>query len=179
MTTAIYFSPTGNTRRCAEAMAQAIDREPVMTDITVCGALCDAELAAEDFVILGMPVYAGRIPEIARLRMQGLRGNGTRCILLATYGNRDIDDALLEMADIMHEKGFRVMGAAAVIGRHTYGEIAVDRPDADDLAACAAFARRTFLLPSDAPEADVPGNRPYREGGKGGRFRPHTDENCL
>lgn len=179
MTAAIFFSPTGNTRRCAEAMALAIDPAAKLLDITVHGAACDAEFAAEDFVILGMPVYAGRIPAIARERLNALQGNGARCILLATYGNREIDDALAEMEDIAHEKGFRVMGGAAIVGRHTYGEIQTERPDADDLAACAAFARRTFALPEDAPEAAMPGNRPYREGGGGGRFRPHADENCL
>ena len=179
MTAAIFFSPTGNTRRCAEAMALAIDPAAQMMDVTVHGTSCDAAFSAEDFVILGMPVYAGRIPAIARERLNNLQGNGARCILLATYGNREIDDALAEMEDIAHEKGFRVMGGAAVVGRHTYGEIQTERPDADDLSACADYARRTFALGCDAPEAVMPGNRPYREGGGGGRFRPHTDETCL
>ena len=82
-------------------------------------------------------------------------------------------------ADMLREQGFRVMGAAAVVGRHTYGEIQVTRPDAEDLSACADFARRTVSLPDDAPEAEIPGNRPYREGGNGGKFRPYRGWGCT
>lgn len=33
MTAAIFFSPTGNTRRCAEAMAMAIDPAAKLLDL--------------------------------------------------------------------------------------------------------------------------------------------------
>ena len=177
--TAVYFSPTDNTRRCVEAMARALADEPRLVNVTTYGSQPRIEFAADEWLIVGMPVYGGRIPAVARPRIEKLHGEGTRCIIVATYGNRHYDDALLEMADMMRGQGFRVMGAAAVVGRHTYGDIQVTRPDADDLAACADFARRTASLPDDAPEAEVPSNRPYREGGSGGRFRPYRGWGCT
>jgi len=177
--TAVYFSPTDNTRRCVEAMAHALADDARIVNVTTYGSEPRIAFTPDEWLIVGMPVYGGRIPAVARPRIAKLTGQNTPCIIVATYGNRHYDDALLEMADMLRGQGFRVMGVAAVVGRHTFGEIQVTRPDADDLAACAGFAVRTAALPDDAPEADVPGNRPYREGGNGGRFRPYRGDGCL
>lgn len=105
--TAVYFSPTGNTKRSVEAMAAALDPGYKTVDLTLpsdTGVSC--RFGPEDLVIIGMPVYAGRIPMVAVPRLSGLKGNGTPCILVATYGNRHYDDALVEMEDIAREHGF-------------------------------------------------------------------------
>lgn len=142
-TTAIYFSPTGNTKKYTEAMAAAVTADYEVLDLTkVQNKEVQREFGADELVIIGMPVYAGRIPMAAAPRLDGLKGNGTPCILVATYGNRHYDDALVEMEDIAKKNGFVVKGAAALIGRHTYGEIEVNRPDAADLEAAADFAKR-------------------------------------
>jgi hypothetical protein len=61
---------------------------------------------------------------------------------LVTYGNRHYDDALLELADMAEAQGFAVKGAAALVGRHTFGQIQSDRPDSNDLDADKDVARR-------------------------------------
>ncbi|MBQ2401397.1 MAG: flavodoxin family protein, partial [Lachnospiraceae bacterium] len=140
--TAVYFSPTGNTKKSVEAMAAALSEQYEVLDLTAYeNRAVEREFGADEFVIFGMPVYAGRIPMAAAPRLEGLTGNGTQCILVATYGNRHYDDALAEMEDIAKAHGFVVKGAAALIGRHTYGEIQVERPDAEDLKASAEFAK--------------------------------------
>lgn len=109
--TAVYFSPTGNTKKSVEAMAAALDPGYKTVDLTLpsdTGVSC--QFGPEDLVIIGMPVYAGRIPMVAVPRLSGLKGNGTPCILVATYGNRHYDDALVEMEDIAREHGFTVKG---------------------------------------------------------------------
>ena len=114
--TAVYFSPTGNTKRSVEAMAAALDPGYKTVDLTLpsdTGVSC--QFGPEDLVIIGMPVYAGRIPMVAVPRLSGLKGNGTPCILVATYGNRHYDDALVEMEDIAREHGFAVRGGAPYI----------------------------------------------------------------
>lgn len=142
-TTAIYFSPTGNTKKYTETMAAAVTADYEVLDLTkVQNKEVQRTFGADELVIIGMPVYAGRIPMAAAPRLDGLKGNGTPCILVATYGNRHYDDALVEMEDIAKENGFVVKGAAALIGRHTYGAIEVNRPDAADLEAAADFAKR-------------------------------------
>ena len=71
-------------------------------------------------VVFSSPVYGGRIPKVARGRFANFFGNKTPCVITVTYGNRDFDDALLELYDFATANGFDVIGAAALIGRHTY-----------------------------------------------------------
>lgn len=175
--TVICFSPTGNSRRSALTMANAIAAETEVIDLTASAAL--RVLSREDFAIFSAPVYGGRIPTVAMERFAAITGDDTPCILVASYGNRHYDDALVELQDMAQEQGFIVMGAAAVIGRHTYGEIQTDRPNAADLEQMANFARKVFEKPAGAPAFDIPGNHPYKDGGKGGKFRPLTADTCM
>lgn len=176
--TAIYFSPTGNTKKYVEAMAKALDEGYEVLDLT---ALTNKdavrEFGPEDMVIIGMPVYAGRIPMVAAPRLNGIRGEQTPCILAATYGNRHYDDALVEMEDFAKDHGFIVKGAAALVGRHTYGEIQVGRPDAGDLTAAAEFAKQA--AGNEVMKSVIPGKRPYKDGIPGGKFKPLTSEKCV
>lgn len=202
----IYFSPTGNTKKCVNQMAEAINLHIMQTqngrmsedeniteyDCTTWDSLrkaldCDSNikdadalercLGETDFVIIGAPVYGGRIPKIARDRLEKFKGCHTPCILVASYGNRHYDDALLEMKDLAEDNGFVVKGAAAVIGRHTYGDIQVDRPNQKDLEQMSAFAVNAFE--SREAISCIPGDFPYKEGGNGGRFKPSTLNSCV
>ena len=107
-----YFSPTGGTKRATE---------------TVCGLLGEAEyldlggreraqrsFGPQDLLVLALPVYAGQMPAVPGL-LDGLKGNGTPCVVVATYGNRHYDDTLAQVQRLMEERGFRCVGAAAVI----------------------------------------------------------------
>lgn len=174
----LYFSPTGNTKMSVTAMAAAIGNEFREYDVTTDENPAPHTFAADDFVIVGAPVYGGRIPKVAAARLAGFTGNQTPCIVVVTYGNRHYDDALLELADWAEAHGFAVRGAAALVGRHTYGDIQVNRPDADDLAADAAFARKAAAN-SSMKAVTIGGNRPYRDGGNGGSFRPLTTDACT
>jgi ferredoxin len=174
----IYFSPTGNTRKTVDAMAAALGGETVAYDVTVDANPAPRAFAAEDFAVFGAPVYGGRIPKVAAARLKRFTGNRTPCIVAVTYGNRHYDDALLELADMAKAQGFAVKGAAALIGRHTYGDIQAARPDADDLAADMDFARKAAKNPAGV-QLILPGNRPYKDGGNGGGFRPLTSDKCT
>ena len=89
--TAVYFSATGNTKKCVEEMAAAIAENFEVLDLTAYGNReVKREFSADELVIIGMPVYAGRIPMVAAPRLKGLKGNGTPCILVASYGNRHL-----------------------------------------------------------------------------------------
>lgn len=176
--TAVYFSPTGNTKKSVEAMAAALDVHYKVLDLTVYeNRAAEHEFSADELVIFGMPVYAGRIPMAAAPRLDGIKGNGTPCILAATYGNRHYDDALAEMEDIAKAHGFTVKGAAALVGRHTYGEIQMERPDRADLEAAAAFAVKAAAR--ETMDVVIPGNRPYRDGIPGGAHKPLTSDTCV
>ena len=180
--TAIYFSPTGNSEKSVMAMAQAISEDVTKVDLTASAEAPQMEFSADDIVVIGAPVYGGRIVKAAAARMTGLKGNGTPCIIVASYGNRHYDDALVEMQDMFTEAGFVIAGAAAPIGRHTFGEIQVDRPNADDIVESAEFAKKVMekiQSGADIAAFEIPGNRPYKDGGKGGNFRPLTSDACV
>lgn len=78
--------------------------------------------------------------------MEALRGADTPCIVTVTYGNRDFDDALLELAEFVRERGFLPIAGAALVGEHTYGSIQPGRPLPDDLREDRAFAAFTEKL---------------------------------
>ena len=180
--TAVYFSPTGNTKKSTEVMAAAVSEQYDVIDLTRYeNRTVKCDFGHDELVIFGMPVYAGRIPMAAAPRLDGLTGNNTPCILAATYGNRHYDDALAEMEDIAKAHGFQVIGAAALIGRHTYGEIQIDRPNAEDLDAYTEFTKKAVenLIENKCMASVIPGNRPYRDGIPGGSHKPLTSDTCV
>ena len=180
MIAAIYFSPTDTSRKGAEAIAKALgDGEFLSIDVTRFDAEPErTEFGPEDAVVFGAPVYGGRLYRGCRERFRRFRGNGTPCIVTVTYGNRDYDDALLELFDLAREQGFVPAAAAALVGQHTYGSIQVGRPDASDLAQDREFAEKAAAgVRAKKALETVPGSRPYvkgDEGGRGGNFRPRT-----
>lgn len=171
--TAIIFSATGNTKKYAERMLKASGLKTELIDLTTVKEPLNKTFNENELVIVGSPVYGGRIPKVARERFSKIKGDKTDIILLACYGNRHFDDALAEMSDLFEENGFITKVAGAVVGKHTYGEIQVDRPNETDLKEIEAFMKTALSMPNGV-KINVPGNRPYKDGGNGGKFRPTT-----
>ena len=185
--TLAYFSPTGTTRAVLEAVAQGLGSPDVRhLDLT----LPDAEMRAfpplgTGLVLLGVPVYAGRCPETAARRLRRLTGEGTPAVLVVVYGNRAIEDALLELSDIAAERGFVPVAGGAFLGEHSYSTaampIAAGRPDGADLARAHAFGQAIRSTLESAPDLasmaplHLPGNRPYRQGMSPSEVAPETD----
>ena len=178
--TAISFSPTGGTQKGVLSIAEALDADRDFLDLTLQPPTGRNPFGPQDFVVFGAPVYSGRLPSPAAARFSMLRGQNTPCIVTVTYGNRDFDDALLELAQLVTPLGFRPVAAAALVAQHTYGEIAVGRPDEDDLAQNVSFAQkvRQKLERGELAPPAIPGNFPYREGGAG-TFHPKTSDACV
>lgn len=177
--TTVFFSPTDTNRTGVSAIAGALAEDFSELDLTCAPA--EAVFGANEVVVFGAPVYGGRIPALCRERLSGLKGNQTPCIVTVTYGNRDYDDALVELSDLVQAQGFIPVAAAALVGRHTYGSIQVGRPDENDRAEDAAFARKVAekLQAGEQTLPFIPGNRPYKDGGSGGKFRPLTSDACV
>ena len=180
--TSIYFSATGTTRKSVLEIAHVLDKHYKKIDLTIWQEpKGEIPFGEQDVVILGAPVYGGRIYEGAIKRFKQLRGRQTPCILVVAYGNRDFDDALIELYDFAKLQGFVPIAAAAVVAEHTYGNIQVGRPNASDLEENRRFAEhiKEKLISGTLTEISVPGHRPYREGGKGGSFKPTTNSACT
>lgn len=94
------FSPTGNSRRAADAARR------------VCG---DAPLFLAVF-----PVHAQTLPELVRAQLKALPPmTGPACIL-CTYDGISAGSALADAARILTAKGLRVVAAAELPDRHSY-----------------------------------------------------------
>lgn len=157
--TGACFSPTGGTRRALKAVCDLFDGTCELIELTG-PERQGCRLGREDLLVLALPVYAGQRPAVPGL-LDGLEGDGTPCVLLATYGNRDYDDALAQMKREMGERGFRCAGAAAVITPHIFAPtLGVGRPDGEDLAALRDFVWgvQEKLARTDWAEAEVPGD---------------------
>lgn len=139
--TACYFSPTGTTRRVVCAMAEATGEAYAEFAFTLPEARRQCPVfSPDDLVIFGVPVYAGRVPNVLLPYLTSMQGNGARAAAVVVYGNRDFDDALVELQGILRERGFVVIAAAAFIGEHAFSKtLAAGRPDECDLAKARAF----------------------------------------
>lgn len=163
----IYFSATGTTRKCVEAVASILGVEPV-SDINLADNL-NAEMpnpGGEDIVTVAAPVYGGRLPKMVAESLCRLQGNGAKAIAMVVYGNRDYDDALLELIDILTQCGFNVIGAGAFIGQHSiFPTVGSERPDMNDKRELKAFgnACREAVMAGRQGGLNVKGKRPYKK----------------
>lgn len=175
----LYFSPTGSTKKIVDTIGKRFDGKSI--DITLPkNRNQDIILDREDLLIIGLPVYAGRIPNVVTEQIKKIKGNNTPAVLVAVYGNRHYDDALLEMKDLIMEQGFLPFAAGAFIGQHSYtSKVGTGRPDKEDLIEAEAFSDKILKKLSDPSLIEVPGNRPYREGTGKSTFGPEVDDICL
>lgn len=185
---AVYFSPTHTTkaivREVASALSAPLSATIETTDLTLprqrpTDVLCNAD----DVLVFGFPVYAGRVPVLLRDEFAHLEGHGTPAVIVGLYGNRHFDDALLEAADLLSERGFNVVAAGAFIGEHSLtARVGTGRPDSADIAVAQRFGAQMgarLAQSHSAPAPTIEGNRPYRELKPGADVRPITTDACT
>ncbi|HIX65275.1 MAG TPA: 4Fe-4S dicluster domain-containing protein [Candidatus Anaerotruncus excrementipullorum] len=179
---AVYFSPTGGSRRYVREIARRLDPQFQEIDLTTpAGRAQPHRFTPRDLVILGSPVYAGRLPRVAGGLFASLEGDHTPAVFTVSYGNRAFDDALVEEQDLCQARGFVGVAAAAWIAPHTFSSrIAAGRPDQADLAQVDAFVDRLRqALAGPLPQGlALPGNRPYKQVSPMS-FHPQGGEGCT
>jgi ferredoxin/flavodoxin len=143
---AVYFSATGTTKKVAEYIAEeaakTIGAEYGSIDFTLPRAREGAlRFHVNDLVVFGTPVIAGRVPNVLLKYLDQIEGGGAFAVPVVLYGNRDYDDALLELRDILEKGGLHTIAAAAFIGEHSFSyTLAQGRPDEADMEKAADFA---------------------------------------
>ncbi|MDD2336904.1 MAG: 4Fe-4S binding protein [Geobacteraceae bacterium] len=178
----IYFSPTKTTKKIVEQIAAGINiRDIEHYDLTLMEPGLDRQFA-DGLAIIGIPVYAGRVPEVFLKRIEKISAVGIPAVLVALYGNRAFEDALVELRDVVVSKGFVVIAAGAFIGEHSYSTsqqpIAANRPDAADLQKAKEFG---INIAKELQEnigksvVEIPGNVPYKERVPLGGIAPETN----
>ena len=137
----VYFSGTGTTKKVVSTMGTALSEQLGVPLKEYCFNLPKAReqalsFTSEDLVIVGTPVYAGRVPNLLLPYIRDmLSGNQTPAIPVVLYGNRNYDDGLIELRNVLAEHGFCPIGAAAIVGEHSFSRIlGAGRPDQEDMA---------------------------------------------
>lgn len=160
--TKIYFSPSGTTKKVVDEIAKNFDEVKETYDLLNFNS--EKEFSSDNIVIVGMPIFAGRLPKSARDRLAKLKGANTSAIAVVNYGNAHVTDALLELIDLLGENNFNVVAAASTVSHHSiFSGVAVGRPDDRDIEKINEFAEKTKgkIESNNGLEAEIPGNRPY------------------
>ncbi len=209
---AASFSPTGGTEHIVSLLAEEMGKCLKLPVHKISFTLPDERkksctFTEEDLLILGTPVYAGRIPnKILPDVDRSFEGNGTLAVAVSVFGNRNYDDGLMELALLLENHGFCVAAAAAAAARHAFSDdIGAGRPDKQDEKELRVFARRAAekIKEFSGVEKIVSGNKaaggvsalqitghnpvgpyytPLRADGQPAKFlkaKPVTDENLC
>lgn len=142
---AVYFSPTGTTGKAVTALAEGTGLPFEKIDLTLLTTrqTFNRSFATNELVIVGLPVYGGRLPKNLDNFFSGLKGNNTPAVALVMYGNREYEDALIELKMQLEGHGFSVIAGAAFIGEHTFSQnIATGRPNAGDLDTAREYGKK-------------------------------------
>ncbi|MFR8046784.1 MAG: 4Fe-4S ferredoxin [Eggerthella lenta] len=185
---AVYFSPTRTTKTIVQEVAGALAAPLDASVEAECLTLpaqrpADVSCAADDVLVFGFPVYAGRVPVLLRDEFAHLEGRGTPAVVVGLYGNRAFDDALLEAADLLEERGFNVTAAGAFIGEHSLtARVGTGRPDDADIAVAQRFGAdlgERLARSRDLPAPAIKGSRPNKALKPGADVRPLTSDACT
>ncbi|MDD3569951.1 MAG: EFR1 family ferrodoxin [Lachnospiraceae bacterium] len=143
---AMYFSPTGTTKKIvthiAKELSENIKLEIHTLNFTPPTVRNEVHRFTEtDIVIFGVPVYAGRVPNVLLKYLSTVVGGVAVAVPVVLFGNRNYDDALVELRNILQDNGFNAIAAGAFVGEHSFSEIlGKNRPDEKDLEVATEFA---------------------------------------
>lgn len=174
----VCFSPTGTTKKILRGIARGLNQSTVeIIDITTPNARKQAlQTSGNELLVVGVPVYMGRVPALITEWLHGINAQNTPTIFVVVYGNRAYEDALLELTDILIPCGCIPIAGAAFIGEHSFSDnefpTAKGRPDAIDLNQAELFGQRilkklnSISSVANISPVEMPGCNPYRWNGK-------------
>lgn len=144
--TGLVFSPCGGTLKVMEALGEGVPGGLTINNLTRPENRREQSFGAGDLVIFGFPVYAGRVPQgVTETIFERLTGHDTPAVLVAVYGNREFEGALLDLEKLAVSRGFRPVAAAAAVAEHSIvTEVATGRPDGQDRELLATFGREIY-----------------------------------
>lgn len=138
------FSPTGGTQKAADLIANGMGGE--WNEIDICVPLENGKeyaLNENDVCIISVPSFGGRVPEVAIDHIRKISANGTKAILVCTYGNRAYEDTLTELQDETVNLGFKCVAGVAAVAEHSIvRKFANGRPDENDEKELKSFGEQ-------------------------------------
>lgn len=175
----IYFSPTGGTKKVADILTSNLSG--AYEEIDLSREVTPLSLNEADVCIISVPSYGGRVPAVAIERLRMFSGNGAKAILNCVYGNREWEDTLTELQDVLEELGFLCVAAVAAVAEHSiFRQFATGRPDEEDRLQLLSFAQSIQdRLDSNAslPLSLAGSHKTYKTYG-GSSFKPEGNQLC-
>ncbi|EKQ51492.1 MULTISPECIES: EFR1 family ferrodoxin [unclassified Clostridium] len=145
--TSIYFSPTGTTKKVINSITKGMGKvNNTIINLTNLNVRSNLNPVIDsDIVLIGVPVYEEKVPEMLSEFLINLKGNGKTVVLVAVYGNFGEGIALNELNTMAINSGFKVVAAASFIGEHSFSTkeapVQEGRPDYYDLMTAESFGR--------------------------------------
>ena len=114
----IYFSPTHTSAKIVYAIAEGMGATSMSESDVTCESLDMEEYIDDELTIIAAPVYGGRVAETAMERFRMFRSaHHAPVVPVVLYGNRDYEDALKELCDLVSEQGFVPVAAGCPLPR--------------------------------------------------------------
>lgn len=181
----LYFSPTHSTKKAGEFVAGGAARELGQT-FTAASATLPLERETppkfeDSLIVCAFPVYAGRVPAPFAQFLERISCRNCHSLPIAVYGNRAIDDALLEAAAILAAHGAPAVAAIAAVAQHTFDPaIASGRPNEQDKKRLEEFGRQIAAKIADDnfTPPNLPGQFPYKQPKPAAEVLPLTSDAC-
>ncbi len=168
---AVYYSATGNTgkivRTIAKNAASALDVPFKQFSYTLPSFReTHYTFLPDDLVFFATPVYAGRVPnKLLPFVESGFTGGGAVAVPITVFGNRNFDNGLIELRNLLEQNGFHTIAAAAFAATHAFSDaITGIRPDEADWQVIHGFTeavvKKIRELTSIPDPIQVPGDNP-------------------
>lgn len=193
---------TGDTTTCTHSVQKDESCKIIVDDITLPKERNHKrEYLKNDFAIFAFPTYAGRIPnKLLPFLENNFLGKKTKAIALVTFGNRNYDSSLDELASVLSKNDFLVIGKIAICAKHAFAEIGKNRPSVNDFLLVDEFCDAAFEKLSKMSYATekygesvlsdfvcknneiAPYYSPLKEDGKSAQFlkaKPFTSSSCT
>lgn len=169
----VYFSPTGTSAKVIKGIADGLSAPKVEAiDITSPEARTQPlRTNGDDLLMVAVPVYMGRVPALLDGWFNAIEAQETPAVCVVVYGNREFDNALLELKETLTSRGCVPVAGGAYIGEHSFADerapVGMGRPDADDLQHASELGEKirhklaSVSSVRDLPDLQVPGTHPY------------------
>lgn len=157
----VYFTGTGNSRYCAEALAHYLEDEVIDSRIFMKNGIAAELISAKPWVFVG-PVYAWQMAHVFEdfIRSGSFEGSRDAYFLITCGGS--IAAAGKYMEKLCEEKGFNYMGTLSVVMPENYVAM-FSVPDEEKSAKMIRIARKHI----EKYAAAISERTPFEEGKKG------------
>jgi len=178
----LYFSPTGGVKKVLDILEEEMRVDSNIDLSKQDTNYSEYSLKKDDVCFIGMPVFGGRVPSIALERLRKIKVDGALAVVVAVFGNRAYDDALLEMKNEAAACGFVVGAAIAANAEHSimrkFGHSRPDIKDREDLIDYAKKIKNLIENKSNIKSFEVPGKEPYKVY-NGVPMKPKANNSCT